>query len=144
MAAEMSRESRAMLLNVLWHHQGYWSEVGQPLRKLLGIERGAQLTEEQVSEAKWVDTLLARGCRVTVEGITPGVRACVAAQPAPVNDWSVARDCAACGRMATPGGPCQRAHGVGELHGETFSPPDTDAAITDAAGQSAQSGGGNG
>lgn len=44
-----------------------------------------------------------------------GATACVAASPAPRNDWSVARDCAACGRMATPGGPCQRAAGVGEV-----------------------------
>lgn len=59
MAAEMSRESRAMLLNVLWHHQGGSSPVGQPLRKLLGIEQHDYLTVEQLSEAKWIDKLLA-------------------------------------------------------------------------------------
>jgi hypothetical protein len=60
MAAEMSRESRAMLLNVLWHHQGGSSPVGQPLRKLLGIGQFNYLTEEQVSEARWIDGLLSR------------------------------------------------------------------------------------
>jgi hypothetical protein len=60
MAGEMSRESRAMLLNVLWHHQGGSSPVGQPLRKLLGIGQFDRLTSEQLSEAKWIDGLLAR------------------------------------------------------------------------------------
>jgi hypothetical protein len=56
----MSRESRAMLLNVLWHHQGGSSPVGQPLRALLGIGQHDRLTDEQVSEAKWIDALLAK------------------------------------------------------------------------------------
>jgi hypothetical protein len=51
---EMSRESRALLLNVLWHHQGGSSPVGQPLRKLLGIGQHDHLTDEQISEAKRV------------------------------------------------------------------------------------------
>lgn len=59
----MSRESRAMLLNVLWHHQGGSSPVGQPLRTLLGIGQFDHLTDEQVSEAKWIDGLLSRGTR---------------------------------------------------------------------------------
>lgn len=62
-APQMSRESRAMLLNVLWHHQGYWSDVGRPLRAMLGIEQGAHLTDEQVGEAKWIDGLLAAGAQ---------------------------------------------------------------------------------
>lgn len=62
-APEMSRESRAMLLNVLWHHQGGSSPVGQPLRKLLGIGQHDHLTEEQYSEAKWIDGLLAKAAR---------------------------------------------------------------------------------
>lgn len=65
MPAEMSRHSRAMLLNVLWHHQGGSSEVGQPIRVLLGIGQHDHLTEEQVSEAKWIDRLLVVGTRTT-------------------------------------------------------------------------------
>ena len=69
---EMSRESRAMLLNVLWHHQGGSSPVGQPLRKLLGIGQHDHLTGEQCAEAKWIDKLLADGVRASPAG-TPGV-----------------------------------------------------------------------
>jgi len=54
----MSRHSRAMLLNVLWHHQGAGSEVGQPLRVMLGIGKHDHMTDAQVSEAKWIDGLL--------------------------------------------------------------------------------------
>ena len=54
----LSRHSRAMLLNVLWHHQGGSSQVGQPIRTILGIEPYARLSEEEVSEAKWIDALL--------------------------------------------------------------------------------------
>jgi hypothetical protein len=67
-APEMSRESRAMLLNVLWHHQGGSSPVGQPLRKLLGIGQHDYLTDEQVSEAKWIDKALAAGVPPTEGG----------------------------------------------------------------------------
>lgn len=56
---DLSRHSRAMLLNVLWHHQGGSSAVGQPIRALLGIGEHDQLTDEQVAEAKWIDALLA-------------------------------------------------------------------------------------
>ncbi|WP_434033554.1 hypothetical protein [Cupriavidus sp. a3] len=55
----MSRHSRAMLLNILWHHQGGSSPVGQPIRALLGIGRHDQLNDEQLAEAKWIDALLA-------------------------------------------------------------------------------------
>jgi hypothetical protein len=58
-AVALSRHSRAMLLNVLWHHQGGSSTVGQPLRAMLGIGQHDYLTDEQVSEAKWIDGLLA-------------------------------------------------------------------------------------
>lgn len=54
----LSRHSRAMLLNVLWHHQGGSSPVGHPIRKILGIEPHARLTDEELSEAKWIDELL--------------------------------------------------------------------------------------
>jgi hypothetical protein len=64
---EMSRESRAMLLNILWHHQGGSSPVGQPLRRLLGIEPHAHLTDEEVAEAKWIDKALADGVRAQAQ-----------------------------------------------------------------------------
>ena len=57
-ASAMSHHSRAMLLNVIWHHQGAGSTVGQPLRRMLGIEQFARLTDDQVSEAKWIECLL--------------------------------------------------------------------------------------
>lgn len=55
----MSRHSRAMLLNVIWHHQGGSSTVGQPLRAMLGIGQHDRLDDEQVSEAKRIEGLLA-------------------------------------------------------------------------------------
>ena len=58
-AQEMSRYSRAMLLNILWHHQGSSSAVGQPIRALLGIGTHAHLTDEQIAESKWIGGLLA-------------------------------------------------------------------------------------
>jgi hypothetical protein len=67
--AAMSRECRAMLLNVLWHHQGGSSPVGQSLRKVLGIGQYAHLTDEQLSEAKWIDRLLADAVRKTPDGV---------------------------------------------------------------------------
>lgn len=57
-ASAMSHHSRAMLLNIIWHHQGAGSAVGQPLRRMLGIEQFARLTDDQVSEAKWIECLL--------------------------------------------------------------------------------------
>jgi hypothetical protein len=56
----MSRHSRAMLLNVIWHHQSASSTVGQPLRAMLGIGQHDRLDDEQLAEAKWIDGLLAR------------------------------------------------------------------------------------
>lgn len=55
----LSPHSRAMLLNVLWHHQGGSSAVGQPLRSILGIGQHDHLDAEQVNEAKRIDGLLA-------------------------------------------------------------------------------------
>ncbi|WP_373379862.1 hypothetical protein [Cupriavidus nantongensis] len=55
----MSRHSRAMLLNILWHHQGGSSPVGQPIRALLGIGQHDHLNNDQLAEAKWIDALLA-------------------------------------------------------------------------------------
>jgi hypothetical protein len=76
-APEMSRESRAMLLNVLWHHQGGSSPVGQPLRALLGIAQHAHLTDEQVAEAKWIDKALADGVRFAAQEPTARMGAAV-------------------------------------------------------------------
>lgn len=42
----------AALLWVLWHHQGGSSPVGQPIRRLLGIEQHAHLSNEQLQAAK--------------------------------------------------------------------------------------------
>lgn len=56
----MSRHSHAMLLNILWHHQGASSNVGQPIRQMLGIGQYDRMTDEQVAAARWIDSLLAR------------------------------------------------------------------------------------
>ena len=51
--------TRALLLNVLWHHQGGSSEVGQPIRKILGIGEHDHLTGDQLTEAKRIERLVA-------------------------------------------------------------------------------------
>ncbi|MCY0389595.1 hypothetical protein OVY01_20830 [Robbsia sp. Bb-Pol-6] len=49
------------LLWQLWHHQGYNSPIGQPIRKVLNIARDAAMTDEQVAAAKrYGETLLSR------------------------------------------------------------------------------------
>ena len=40
------------LLWTLYHHQGGSSHIGQPIRRLLGIDPHAHLTSEQVQQAK--------------------------------------------------------------------------------------------
>lgn len=57
---ELSAQSRAMLLNVLWHHQGGSSPAGQPIRRMLGIGQHDHLTAEQVEAAKSVEHAIAR------------------------------------------------------------------------------------
>ncbi|MCD7096900.1 hypothetical protein [Stenotrophomonas sp. MMGLT7] len=57
----MSRHTRAMLLNIIWHHQGSGSTVGQPLRAMLGIGKHDRLSDEQLAEAKWIEGLLVAG-----------------------------------------------------------------------------------
>ncbi|AQH05662.1 hypothetical protein A9R05_42350 (plasmid) [Burkholderia sp. KK1] len=57
-AAQLSPHSRAMLLNILWRHQGGSSPVGQIIRAMLGVGRHDHLTEEQVSMAKWIGGVL--------------------------------------------------------------------------------------
>jgi hypothetical protein len=44
----------AALLWALYNHQGGNSPVGQPIRKVLGIERWAELTPEQIAKARAV------------------------------------------------------------------------------------------
>ena len=44
--SELSRHSRAMLLNVLWHHQGGSSAIGQAIRTMLGVGEHARLAVE--------------------------------------------------------------------------------------------------
>ena len=63
----LSRHSRAMLLNVLWHHQGGSSRVGQPIRTALGIEQYARLSDEEIAEAKWIDGLLSESTALRAE-----------------------------------------------------------------------------
>lgn len=46
------REKTDALLWVLWHHQGANSQVGQPIRALLGIPRHARLNPGQIAAAK--------------------------------------------------------------------------------------------
>ncbi len=43
---------RGLLLWLLWHHQGGSSEVGQPIRKALGIGPHEPMTTKQVAEAQ--------------------------------------------------------------------------------------------
>lgn len=48
----MRQKIEAALLWTLYHHQGGSSHIGQPIRKLLGIDQHAHLTDEQIAEAK--------------------------------------------------------------------------------------------
>ena len=63
----ISRHSRAMLLNVLWHHQGGSSRIGQPIRTALGIDQYARLSDEEIAEAKWIDGLLSESTMLRAE-----------------------------------------------------------------------------
>jgi hypothetical protein len=49
---EPNLEGRGLLLWALYHHQGGSSEVGQPIRRALGIGRFNRLTAKQIAEAK--------------------------------------------------------------------------------------------
>ena len=50
---------RAALLYVLWHHQGGSSDVGQPIRLMLGLGQHERMSERQVAEARLVQSALA-------------------------------------------------------------------------------------
>ena len=49
--AEHMHMHKGMLLWILYHHQGAKSPIGQPIRRVLGIEQHAALTTEQVRYA---------------------------------------------------------------------------------------------
>lgn len=46
------QNAEAALLWTLYHHQGGSSNIGQPIRKILGIGQHDRLTDEQISDAK--------------------------------------------------------------------------------------------
>jgi hypothetical protein len=48
----MKPEVRAALLFALWHHQGSSSDVGQPIRALLGIGQYDRLSDADLEAAK--------------------------------------------------------------------------------------------
>lgn len=48
-----------LLLNILWHHQGASSRIGQAVRALLGMGQHDHLSDVQVDEAKRVESILA-------------------------------------------------------------------------------------
>lgn len=50
--------TRAMLLNVLWHHQGGSSQVGQPIRAMLGIGEHARMADWQVRVAQEIEAMV--------------------------------------------------------------------------------------
>lgn len=54
-----AKRMRGLLLWALYYHQGGSSEVGQPIRRFLGIGEYDHLTPEQIAEAKkaamWTD-----------------------------------------------------------------------------------------
>ena len=52
-------DTRALLLWLLWHHQGARSDVGQPIRDLLGMSRYEPMSDEQLQIAReWGDRWL--------------------------------------------------------------------------------------
>ena len=56
----MSRDSVAVLLWLLWHHQGGSSDIGQPIRAMLGMGQHDHLTDAQVAEARRIEAALTR------------------------------------------------------------------------------------
>lgn len=49
---EAAERYRGLLLWTLYHHQGGSSDIGQPIRRALGIGQHDHLTAEQIAEAK--------------------------------------------------------------------------------------------
>lgn len=52
--ADMAATTRACLAYVLWRHQGGSSPIGQPIRRLLGMGRESELSEDDLAAAKSV------------------------------------------------------------------------------------------
>jgi hypothetical protein len=50
--ARQAERYRSALCWVLWHHQGFSSPIGQPLRAVFGLKRGDRLPNEIVTTAK--------------------------------------------------------------------------------------------
>ncbi len=50
--AAANDDMRGLLLWTLYHHQGGSSDIGQPIRRALGIGQHDHLTAEQIAEAK--------------------------------------------------------------------------------------------
>lgn len=73
MKKQLSLSVEAALLHALWHHQGGSSKTGQPIRHMLGIGRHDRLTDEQVQEAKRVQSALAKKTEVPVAEVCNGV-----------------------------------------------------------------------
>lgn len=57
-AEMMTDEMRSVLLYVLWHHQGGHSQVGQPIRLMLGLGQHERMSDEQVAAAKKIGAAL--------------------------------------------------------------------------------------
>jgi hypothetical protein len=61
-------EELAPLLWVLWHHQGGKSNVGQPIRKYLGMGQFERMSDKQIEVAKhWAQSNGQAGSREVAE-----------------------------------------------------------------------------
>ena len=59
-AARQNELNEAILMWLLWHHQGGSSPIGQPIRKLLGIGENDHLSAKQLAAAKSIEKELAK------------------------------------------------------------------------------------
>ena len=76
-------DTRALLLWLLWHHQGARSDVGQPIRDLLGMERHEPMSDEQLRIAReWGDQWL-RGEKKTLAQPHPAPSPATTPEPQP-------------------------------------------------------------
>lgn len=55
-AEPMAGHTRQALLMVLYCHQGSRSQIGQPIRKMLGKGQFERLTDQEVAQAEWILT----------------------------------------------------------------------------------------
>lgn len=51
-AVKAAEQYRGLLLWTLYHHQGGSSDIGQPIRRALGIGQHDRMTDEQIAEGK--------------------------------------------------------------------------------------------